>query len=368
MPLWGTTNVVSNACKWQVQAGSHSNGQAFFVNVTSGAAFTGQDGQAVGLFPVSQANTQAVRQGTGPGWVLTRQGVGPVKTLALANDGSAYANLAGGLIGNGTANAQFRVTVNATGHVQTIILDTLGAGFVNTGSLTITYPVNAVSSANISNSGFGYTNGDFVVFSNGLINSYATFTANSIGSITAIAFSNTGSGFDETASHVVSTITSTASLNTLTTLHITAGGTSYTNGNILTASNGTTNATFTVSTNSTGGITSFTPTAIGSGFDGVAGHVAINIANSTGGATGVGTAATIAANSFGPVYGSVVANSTSFSTGSGFVLTATLGGRSARVSQEILAVVKQIGGSVVPTATQSNLPWPEQLLANGAAG
>ena len=348
MSGWGNANTSTNAPSWHsVSAGSNANGATLFVNVTPGS-FGGANGMAVGVFPISVATAQSLRSGIGPGWNLMRQFAGPVATLAISAVGASYGNLACGLVSNGTTNAEYFVTVNATGNVQTVSLVTPGAGFTNTGMLKFVLPANGMVKANISVPGIGYTNLDFVTFSNGVTNAVASLTTNSIGAITTVTFTLGGGGFDGTAAHAVPTITSVGG-NTVTTAHITAGGTTYSNGDVVSFSNGVTNATATVSTNATGGISSLTFTNIGSGFDGVTGDVVVSVANSTGGATS-GSGATVTANSFGPLNGSIVANSTSFAAGSGLTLTATLGGRAGRVTNEILAFVKgQTGNSAIPT-------------------
>lgn len=359
--MWGNSNTSTNALSWELLAGSNVNGAAAFVNVTP-AGFTGQDGQGVGLFPINVAETQALRNGMAPGWNIVRQGVGPVTGVSVNAAGGNYGNGAIAWISNGVANAFFQITANATGNVTAITLGRLaapygtftpasysGSGFLNATAVGLAGGANSLFQANISAPGTAYGNGDLVVFSNGVVNAIASITTNSTGAITNLTFSQTGAGFDETAGDVVVNIHSSASLNTISSANIVAGGTSFTNGNIVTFSNGVTNATATVTTNATGGITSLAFTAIGSGFTGNAAQVVVTIANSTGGSTGVGSGSNIVANSFGPVHGSIVANSSSFDTGSGLTVVVTLGGRAGRVTYEPVAYVQGMSGnSAVP--------------------
>jgi len=122
---------------------------------------------------------------TYPGWVKQTMGTGPVVSIAVANDGASYANLAVGTVSNGTANPQVHLGVNSTGHVQSITVDNGGNGFINTAAIVVTRPANGVATFTIGG-GSGYANGEVVTVSNGQINATGSITTNATGGITGI--------------------------------------------------------------------------------------------------------------------------------------------------------------------------------------
>jgi hypothetical protein len=81
MPQWGKNDASSNAVLWagvQVEAGSGkvaraANNLALYGNTTSGAFVAGQ---TVGLFGVTDDESQAVVGIKAPGWVLVKTGTG----------------------------------------------------------------------------------------------------------------------------------------------------------------------------------------------------------------------------------------------------------------------------------------------------
>lgn len=146
------------------------------------------------------------------------------------------------------------------------------------------------------------------------------------GNVTVSAFSSGKEksvgvfGVDPTEAHVTDAVTHpgwvkvTQGSGPVSSITITAGGTTYANGDVVTVSGGTINATATITTNSTGGVASLAIAEHGRGFK--AGSPVVAVANSTVGAT----------------------------TGSGATLAPVLGGRAGRVQMETLVAFSSISG------------------------
>lgn len=193
MTLWSNTDANSSAPKYKATATSNLSCQQAYQNVTPNGIVSHT---ALGVFAVN-GNGMHSGQVTAPGWVEAKQYTGPIASIAVANDGASYANLALGLISNGTVNATFYVTVNSIGHVQTAVLVNAGADFINSSAVGITAPANGVATFTIGG-GSGYANGEVVTVSNGAANATFSITTNATGgitSLTAVAPGYAGRGF-----------------------------------------------------------------------------------------------------------------------------------------------------------------------------
>ena len=242
----------------------------------------------VGVYGVDQTEAGVAGKGVTPGWVVVKQGTGPVTGVA---------------IGAGDTSAKF-------------------------------------------------VNGETMTISNGSSNGVLTFTSNGfagnstsnvvVGNIATITITSGGAGFD-TNTHVVKTFTRQLHVANLT---VTGTGTGYLNtdtisvyGNATVAA--TTNATATITTNSTGGLTqnstNIVITKLGLFQTTFTNTAATSTANvrivvlAANGSNAVGTGLTITAN--------IVP-----STGGNVSIT-TLGGRAGRTNYETLAVVRSMSNA-----------------------
>lgn len=153
MALWGKNDASSNAVKHSVVSGSAVTGVGAYGNSTVGA-IVGK--QVVGLHGVDTTEaTVAGGKVTHPGWVLTRQGTGPVKTIEVTAGGSNYASSDVGTVSNGTSNATFSLTV-ASGVITGVNVTNFGNGFINTAAIL-------VSIANSTGGATGGTGATFAV-------------------------------------------------------------------------------------------------------------------------------------------------------------------------------------------------------------
>jgi hypothetical protein len=189
MPLWGLSDASTNAPHYQILSNANGRGADLYQNVTP-VGFLAQ--QTDGVFAVN-ANGMHGGQVTSPGWVVARQFTGPITSLAVANDGAAYANMSMVTVGNGSATGTGFVVVNATGHVQSITLGQGGAGFINTAAVALGSPANGVATFTIGG-GLGYANGETLVVSNGISNATGALTTNATGGITAVTLVAPGWG------------------------------------------------------------------------------------------------------------------------------------------------------------------------------
>jgi hypothetical protein len=130
MTLWAKSDS-SNAAPIHagVAATNNANGATLFGNTTIGV-FT--DKQAVGIFGVDTTEQGVVAnpRGAHAGWVVVKQGTGPVATItananAYSPDGNVYLEFTGGGTGNTSANAQ--IVSNGAGLITGITLTTGGS-------------------------------------------------------------------------------------------------------------------------------------------------------------------------------------------------------------------------------------------------
>jgi hypothetical protein len=130
MTLWAKSDS-SNAAPIHagVAATNNANGATLFGSTTIGA-FTGK--QAVGVFGVdtTEQGVEANPKGAHAGWVVVKQGTGPVATIsananAYSPDGNVYLEFTGGGTGNTSANAQ--IVSNGAGLITGITLTTGGS-------------------------------------------------------------------------------------------------------------------------------------------------------------------------------------------------------------------------------------------------
>lgn len=143
MPLWGNTDANTAAPKYKgvLRGISHSNANGYiaYSNTQIGAF---QPGIALGLFNANVAKTSNVSVGgdlanksAHAGWVLRKQGTGPLTQVAIVSPGLGY-NIGGGAangyivftggFGSG-ANAQW--FSNANGAITSVVVLNPGAGY-----------------------------------------------------------------------------------------------------------------------------------------------------------------------------------------------------------------------------------------------
>lgn len=231
MPLWGKKNLANNAPKYKViedkVAASASKGTNTLFNNTSVGVF--HKNQVMGVWGANAADI-ATRNTSGntkninhSGWHLVRQGTGGVASVALANGGGSYVNLAVGTVTSPQTggNSNFSVSTNSTGGITTLTLLGPGAGFINS-TATIVGPANGIVNVAIGG-GTGYSNADTIVFSNGQVNATATLFTNSTGGIANVTITSAGRGFPSNTGTVV-TITTAAGTNGNVVVNVLAGG------------------------------------------------------------------------------------------------------------------------------------------------
>lgn len=212
MSLWKSNRFANGAPRnkhvLEGSQGHRANGSALFDNVTPGAF---RKNMAIGVFPVSANEAHDQKAVVHPGWVLVKQFLGPLASISAANGAGPYANLATGLVSNGTSNATFHVTTNTTGGIVSTVIDNAGNGFINATALAFTDPANGMFQANISVGGTAYANGDLVTFGNGQVNATATISTNTTGGITGLTFTSGGRGFSNSLNTTTTITTNTGS-------------------------------------------------------------------------------------------------------------------------------------------------------------
>ncbi len=141
MSLWSNTDSNTSAPKFAVAGGLGvaQNGDALYINTTSGAYVAKA---AVGVFGVSPAE-RANTTGEGnkvqhTGWTVRKAGTGPVTTIVITGGNTNY-NAAGYITftggGGNSANASF--TVNSVSNtISTITLNDGGAGYLTAPTAT----------------------------------------------------------------------------------------------------------------------------------------------------------------------------------------------------------------------------------------
>jgi len=371
---WGkTANNVANSVFWAPvyvnKTANSTNQTALSGNTSVGAFVNGAESmlEAVGIVGVSSGTlnaraTNVNSEGkwvTHTGWNLRTVGTGGVNSATVSVGGTGFVNnavLGFTATGTGTVNAVGTITTNSTGGITAVTIENKGKGFVSAANATLVAPANAITNSTsgatlaVSSAGAGYTNGDIVTFANGQANALGTITTTASGNIATIAITRAGRGFSNTLNTTVAYANTSGGRtgNAITSITITAGGTTYTNTDVATFSNGVVNAVGDVTTNSTGGITSVTLSNVGKGFANVT-SVVVAVANATGGAT-TGSGATLT-----PVlYTTTV--TFSVGTGSGQTITPVLGGRAGRRQYECLVAMTGISGPAVASANSSYLP------------
>ena len=255
MPLWGNQDLASNTPKTMQLAtstigGSKANGSALWHNTTP-STFT--NGMVEGLYGVTPGMLNVTDPGAGtkvtksPGWVLVKQGTGPVNNVILYSNtignavitagGAGYTNTDLILVRETNAvEATANVSTNSTGGIVALAFSYKGLNFANVSALTV-YAANSSNQTSLTNTsvgtgatftftlantvgvtGNGYSNTDNFYFSNGAINAVANVFTNGNGAITNLVFSNMGSGFINVTVTEVSQANSSSLAGTNTSL------------------------------------------------------------------------------------------------------------------------------------------------------
>lgn len=138
MALWGKNDAATGAPKNKaVESKSGANGTALYANTTVGAFVTGQ---VVGIYGVDTTEaTVANGKVTHPGWVLVRQGTGPLTEVTINAGGASYNNTDTGTISGGAVNGAFTLTTNSTGGLTAISVSSFGNSYPNTAAVTFTF-------------------------------------------------------------------------------------------------------------------------------------------------------------------------------------------------------------------------------------
>jgi len=154
---WGNTDLASNTsgqyalATFNKGAAGIANGAALWQNTTP-SAFT--NGQVVGLYGVTKTHLGVSDKSTvgkatsSPGWVLVKQGTGPVKSAVVNAPGTTYSNTDYAVISaTGATSANLSVNTNAGGNLASVGILSGGFGFANVASLTTTfYAANGAAS------------------------------------------------------------------------------------------------------------------------------------------------------------------------------------------------------------------------------
>jgi len=225
MPLWSMVDANTGAPKNNLQhfGTVSANGFQLYQNTQVGAFVANE---AVGVFGLD-AREKSNAQHEGPiathaGWVLRKQGTGPLLSVTITNAGKGltgnatakYLSITGGGLSNTQANASF--TVQANGSIDTAVP---AAGPVANG---VGYAQNGFCS--IVGGGTG---------NNQLAN--IAYTKNAAGNIALLTINNGGANFDSNPTVVplgtntgVATIVVTTNTGTITAVTVAVPG-SYTN-------------------------------------------------------------------------------------------------------------------------------------------
>ena len=250
-----------------------------------------------------------------PLWTKTSNSAGAPKwrnVLAsnTARGNTLYANTTPGAFTNNLAVGVFGVDVGTANTYSNISL--------NAGWTLVKKGTGPVATVQVTNNGASFANGEFIIFSNGLVNATAFAVTNTSGNLVGTTLGSGGSGFVNTYSTVV-TFGRQKHLNNLT---VSVGGTTYSNSDYIVASNAISNGVANLTTNSLGGITATTLTNVGLWGSAVVNTNVTFAIYQASGAASLGSGATLAANLTTSTSGNV-----SF----------TLGGRSGRLQYETLA-------------------------------
>jgi hypothetical protein len=140
MPLWGNKDQANNAPKFRVTGEGYNVGdkagrtESTIANTFNNVASNSQIVTVAGV-DVAEAKAQAGKL-THPGWVVVRQGTGPVTSIT-SSGGSGYTNGNIVTVSNGTVNATATVSTNSTGGSLTLTLTNSGRGFINTSAIAV---------------------------------------------------------------------------------------------------------------------------------------------------------------------------------------------------------------------------------------
>jgi hypothetical protein len=192
MPLWSNAANTVDAPKWQVLGGigSSETGNTVLGNTTVGAY---ANNETAGLFGISASNVthNAI---TTPGWNMAFHGSGPVLAVTCGNgiftNGSTFV-----VTQTGATSATGNLTTNATGNLATGTITFGGAGFTNISSLTVAFNREKyIANVTVTGTTAAFTNSDYIICSNGLVNAVANVSTNATGGITNADFTITTKG------------------------------------------------------------------------------------------------------------------------------------------------------------------------------
>jgi len=203
---FGTASGNSTATGFSATVDARVAGAELYANNTEGAFI---NNLTIGLYGVSTDEILTIESSKGsspgltPGWVLETIGTGPVTGLTVSA-GVGFANGDTITFSNGSANGTATLTTNATGNLVSSSVVYGGAGFPNTSSVVAGFN-REKHAANINYTGTatGYSNTDYVVVSNSIINATANVSTNTTGGSLTFTFSKTGTFANTTANNQV---------------------------------------------------------------------------------------------------------------------------------------------------------------------
>ena len=240
------------------------------------------------------------------------------------------------LYGNVTPNAFVsKQAVGVFGVSSGEMVNAASAGITHTGWNLRRQGTGPLVSAVVSNTGTDFRTGETAVVTGptGSVNAALTFTANSTGSLTAVAVTNSGAGFNNTSSMTVSFNRE----KRLIAFVVTGTPAGYSNTDTIRVSNGTVNATGTLVTNAAGEFASGDTTVVLEGQFAqaqVSGNLVFEVLAANGAAS----------NGTGVVVSGTLQNSADGS------VTLTLGGRAGRVHWETL-----VAGSITSDGSDDTI-------------
>jgi hypothetical protein len=139
MPLWGKIDQANNAPKQRVtdqfEVGNVAGRtKATIANTYANSTISGKHVvTTLGVDVTEAAGTDAVVH---PGWVVKRQGTGPVLTIAILG-GTGYTNGNVITVSNGAVNATATIVTNGTGNAASASVSVAGAGFINATAIAV---------------------------------------------------------------------------------------------------------------------------------------------------------------------------------------------------------------------------------------
>jgi hypothetical protein len=269
--LWGKNDASSNTPKYDVIVGSKVtdaavDGNTAYQNTTPSAL---TKSQVVGLFGVDEVGADAYLKGVHSGWVLVRQGMGPVESFTTGGTTPAgYGNNATFKATDGVSTAYGYVSsTNSLGGSLSVAIGNSAGLFANLASMTFSGGANAIGNVVIGTGSSGFSNTDYLVFSNGVINAYASVSTNSLGGITGVTINpgQAGAGFAANTGVVVTAYAANGASSNGTTANVAVnhlyGGTNATFSAVLGGRSGR------VSTETLVAMSSFTATTNSSIFE-----------------------------------------------------------------------------------------------------